>query len=70
MALGIGLLPAGPRAIAAWWPMPLTGTVAGVLFALDDGLGLDLTSFMYPVWQAGVSVQLALALGRAGATAR
>jgi hypothetical protein len=64
MALGIGLLPAGPRAITAWWPMSLTGTVAGVLFALDDGLGLDMTSVMYPVWQAGISVQLAVALGR------
>jgi hypothetical protein len=70
MALGIGLLPAGPRAIAVWWPMSATGTVAGVLFALDDGLGLDMTSFMYPVWQAGVSVPLALALGRSSATAR
>jgi hypothetical protein len=70
MALGIGFLPAGPRAIAAWWPMSLTGTVAGVLFALDDGLGLDKTSVMYPVWQAAVAVQLALALGRSSATAR
>jgi hypothetical protein len=70
MALGIGLLPAGPRVIAAWWPMSLTGTVAGLLFAVDDGLGLDKTSIMYPVWQAGVSVQLALALGRSRATAR
>jgi hypothetical protein len=70
MAIGIGLLPAGPRAIAAWWPMSLTGTVAGVLFALDNAFGLDMTSFMYPVWQAAVAVQLALALGRTGATAR
>jgi hypothetical protein len=64
MALGIALLPAGPRAIAAWWPMPVTGTVAGALFALDNALGLDMTSLLYPVWQAGVSVQLAVALGQ------
>ena len=25
MALGIGLLPSGPRAAAAWWPMLITG---------------------------------------------
>jgi hypothetical protein len=56
--------------MAAWWPMSLTGTVAGLLFAVDDGLGLDKTSVMYPVWQAAVSVQLALALGRSSATAR
>jgi hypothetical protein len=27
MALGIGLLPAGPRQVAAWWPMLITGTL-------------------------------------------
>ena len=52
MALGIGLLPAGPRPAAAWWPMLITGTLAGTLLALDNALGLDRTSFLYPVWQA------------------
>jgi hypothetical protein len=62
MALGIGLLPAGPRAAAAWWPMLITGTLAGALLALDNALGLDRTSFLYPVWQAAVAVRLVMAL--------
>ena len=62
MALGICLLPAGPRHIAAWLPMLVTGTIAGALLALDNALDLDLTSFLYPVWQAGVAVTLAMAL--------
>jgi hypothetical protein len=62
MALGIGLLPAGPRAAAAWWPMLITGTLAGTLLALDNALGLDRTSFLYPVWQAAVAVRLVMAL--------
>jgi hypothetical protein len=33
MALGIALLPAGPRHIAAWLPMLITGTAAGALLA-------------------------------------
>jgi hypothetical protein len=61
MALGIARLPAGP---AAWMHMLLTGTLAGALLALDNALGLDLTSFLYPVWQAGVAVRLAQALRR------
>jgi len=65
MALGIALLPAGPRAAAAWLPMLATGTVAGALLALDNALDLDLTSVLYPVWQAGVAAMLALALRRA-----
>ena len=66
MALGIGLLPAGPRAVAAWLPMLVTGAFAGALLALDNALDLDvhLTSLLYPVWQAGVAVRLALALRR------
>jgi hypothetical protein len=67
MALGIGLLPAGPRDPAAWLPMLVTGTVAGALLALDSALELDLTSVLYPVWQAGVAVTLAMALQRATA---
>jgi hypothetical protein len=63
-ALGIALLPAGPRVIAVWLPMLVTGSVAGALLALDNALGLDSTSFLYPVWQAGVAVRLALALRR------
>src|SRR6266404_1483302 len=35
MALGIGVLPAGPRAAAAWWPILTTGTLTGALLALD-----------------------------------
>jgi hypothetical protein len=62
MALGIGLLPAGPRAAAAWWPMLITGTLAGALLALDNALGLDQISLLYPVWQAGVAVRLVMAL--------
>jgi hypothetical protein len=62
MALGIGLLPAGPRAAAAWWSMLITGTLAGTLLALDNVLGLEQTSFLYPVWQAAVAVRLVMAL--------
>ena len=64
MALGIALLPAGPRKAAPWMPMLVTGTVAGALLALDTSLGLDRTSFLYPVWQAAVGVRLAMALIR------
>jgi|ERR1041385_1953863 hypothetical protein len=68
MALGIGLLPAGPRDVAAWLPMLATGTLAGTLLAVDSALDLDLTSVLYPVWQAGVAAGLAIALQ--GTTAR
>jgi len=64
MALGTALLPAGPRDAVAWLPMLITGTVAGSLLALDNALDLDLTSVLYPVWQAGVAVRLAMALRR------
>ena len=64
MALGISLLPAGPRDAVAWLPMLLTGTLAGALLALDNALELDLTSVLYPVWQAGVAAGLATALRR------
>ena len=64
MAIGIGLLPASPRDGAAWLPMLGIGTVAGALLALDNALDLDLTSFLYPVWQAGVATTLAMALRR------
>jgi hypothetical protein len=64
MALGIALLPAGPRRAAPWIPMPVTGSIAGALLALDTALGLDRTSFLYPVWQATVGVRLAMALRR------
>jgi hypothetical protein len=62
MAVGIGRLPASPRAAAAWLPMLAVGTVAGALLALDSALDLDLTSFLYPVWQAGVAAALVMAL--------
>jgi hypothetical protein len=64
MALGISLLPAGPRDAVAWPPMLVTGTLAGALLALDNALDLDLTSVLYPVWQAGVAVGLVKALRR------
>jgi hypothetical protein len=64
MALGISLLPSGPRAASAWLPMLVIGTVAGALLAIDSALELDLTSVLYPVWQAGVAVALAMALQR------
>jgi hypothetical protein len=66
MALGIALLPAGPRDAVAWLRMVLTGALAGTLLALDNALGLDQTSFLYPVWQAAVAVRLAMALRRRG----
>jgi hypothetical protein len=62
MALGICLLPSGPRDLVAWVPMLAVGTLAGALLALDSALDLDLTSILYPVWQAGVAVGLAMAL--------
>jgi len=62
MAIGIALLPAGPRKAAAWWPMLMTGAVLGPLLALDNALGLDQTSVLYPVWQAAVALRLALVL--------
>ena len=62
MALGIAVLPAGPRNAAAWWPMLMTGALAGTLLALDNALGLDRSSFLYPAWQAGVAVRLVMAL--------
>jgi hypothetical protein len=62
MALGIALLPAGPRDPITWLRMMLTGSLAGTLLALDNALGLDQTSFLYPVWQAAVAVRLAMAL--------
>ena len=64
MALGIALLPAGPRNTVAWLQMLLTGTLAGALMALDNALGLDLASVLYPVWQAAVAVRLATVLRR------
>lgn len=64
MALGLALLPAGPRSLTAWLPMLISGTVTGVLLALDSALDLDLTSVLYPVWQACVAVGLAQALRR------
>ena len=64
MALGIGLLPAGPRDVAAWLPMLAIGTLAGTLLAVDSALDLDLTSVLYPVWQAGVAAGLGWALQR------
>jgi hypothetical protein len=44
--------------------MLAVGTIAGALLALDSALELDLTSALYPVWQAGVAVALAMALQR------
>ena len=64
MALAIALLPAGPRDAAAWMRMLLTGTLAGALMAVDSALDLDLTSVLYPLWQAAVAVRLAMVLQR------
>jgi hypothetical protein len=44
--------------------MLVTGTSAGALLALDNALNLDLVSTLYPVWQAGVAICLAMALRR------
>jgi hypothetical protein len=62
MAIGIALLPSGPRDAVPWVHMVLTGTLAGALLALDNALDLDLASVLYPVWQAGVAVRLVQAL--------
>jgi hypothetical protein len=67
MALGVALLPAGPRNAALWMRMLLTGTLAGALMAADSALDLDLTSVLYPVWQAAVAVRLAMVLQRSRA---
>jgi len=67
MALAIALLPAGPRDAALWMRMVLTGTLAGALMAVDSALDLDLTSVLYPVWQAAVAVRLAMVLQRSRA---
>ena len=64
MALGISLLPSGPRDPATWLPMLIIGTVTGALLALDNALDLDRTSVLYPLWQACVAVTLARALRR------
>ena len=64
MAFAIALLPAGPRDAALWMRMLLTGTLAGALMAADSALDLDLTSVLYPVWQAAVAVRLAMVLQR------
>jgi hypothetical protein len=64
MALAIALLPAGPREAALWMRLLLTGTLAGALMAVDSALDLDLTSVLYPVWQAAVAVRLAMVLQR------
>ena len=64
MAIGIALLPSGPRDALPWLPMVLTGTLGGALLALDNALDLDLTSVLYPAWQAGVAVRLVQALRR------
>jgi hypothetical protein len=68
MALGLCWLPGSPRDVTAWLPMLAVGTVTGALLALDGVLELDLTSFLYPVWQAGVAIGLVMALRR-GVTA-
>jgi hypothetical protein len=62
MAIGMCLLPAGPRDPLAWVPMLVIGTCAGALLAVDNALSLDLVSVLYPVWQAGVAICLLMAL--------
>ncbi len=64
MAAGIHWLSTAARRSVAWLPMLLTGTMAGALMALDNALDLDLTSVLFPVWQGGVAVGLAMALRR------
>ena len=62
--VGSAAMALGPRAAAACWRMLITGTLAGSLLALDNALGLDRTSFLYPVWQAAVAVRLTMVLRR------
>src|SRR6266852_8497600 len=40
------------------------GFTGAAILALDNALDLDLTSLLYPVWQAGVAVGLVMALRR------
>jgi hypothetical protein len=42
--------------------MLMTGALAGTLLALDDALGLDKISFLYPLWQAAIALRLVMAL--------
>src|SRR5207247_11119320 len=56
--------PAGARDVVAGLRMLLTGTLAGALLAVDNALSLDLTSVLYPVWQAAVALRLAMVLQR------
>jgi hypothetical protein len=70
MAAGICLLPAGPRDVPAWLPTLVIGTVAGSLLAVDSVYNLDLVSVLYPVWQAGVAIGLAIALQRTRSACR
>ena len=42
--------------------MLITGTLTGTLLALGNALGLDRTSFLYPVWQAAVAMRLVMVL--------
>jgi len=65
MALGMVMLPSGPRDAVAWAPMVLAGTLLGSLMAVDFALDLKLVSVLYPVWQAGVAVALVMALRQA-----
>ena len=44
--------------------MVVFGTLAGALLALDNAVGFEFFSFLYPVWQAVVGVCLAIALNR------
>jgi hypothetical protein len=64
MALGLTPLPGIRAAWAPWSLMVVFGTLAGSLLALDNEVGFELFSFLYPVWQAVVGVCLAIALNR------
>jgi hypothetical protein len=64
MALGLTPLPGVPAAWGRWAVMVAFGTMAGALLALDNAVGFEVFSFLFPVWQAVVGVCLAIALNR------
>lgn len=64
MALWLVALPGVPRAWRRWVSMVAIGTLAGALLALDNAIGFEFFSFLFPIWQAAVGVSLAVALQR------
>lgn len=64
MALWLIPLPGVAKAWQGWAAMVAVGTAAGGLLALDNAVGFEFFSVLFPVWQAAIGVCLALALQR------